>query len=173
MHEHSGGLYQQLIEQSPDPIITLDLLGTIRFVNAAAEEASMYQAHELVGKHFTRTGILTTSGVVKAVQEFALVVAGQTRPPVELEVLRKDQSLRVYEAHKRLLQLSESGPTVQVVFRDVTQRKELEEALKRKNAALEELNRVMMSREERLRQMQREVNALLGQLNRPPKYQNS
>lgn len=142
--EQTPQLYQELIEQSPDPIITLDVAGTIRFVNAAAETVSMLQAAELVGKHFTKTGLLPVSGVVKAVQEFALVVAGQTRPPFELEIVRKDQSLLRLEAHPKRLQLID-GVTIQVVFR-------------------------VTRREDRILELQREVNALLASLNRPPKY---
>jgi len=121
MPDQTPRLYQELIEQSPDPIITLDQAGIIRFINAAAEEVSMLQADELVGKHFTKTGLLTAAGVVKAVQEFVLVVAGKTREPFELEIVRRDQSILTLEAHPKRLQLVD-GATIQVVFRDVTKR---------------------------------------------------
>lgn len=170
MTDQTPQWYQELIEQSPDPILTLDQVGTIRFVNSAVETASMYQANELVGKHFTKTGVLTATGVVKAVQEFMLVVTGHTRPPFELEIVRKDQALLTFEAHPKRVQLGD-GVTIQVVFRDVTRRKEAQEALQQKTTALEQLHRLTIDREERVLELKREVNALLAGLNRPPKYQ--
>ena len=171
MGDDQHQLYQDLIEQSPDPIITLDQAGIIRFFNSAAEEASLYSAAELVNTHFTRTGVLTAAGVVKAVQEFVLVVAGQTRPPFELEVVRKDRTMLTFEAHPKRITLSGGALTIQVVFRDVTKRKELEDMLRKKNAALEQLTHVMASRDTRILELEREVNALLTTLQQPPKYQ--
>ena len=157
MSSNQQQIYAELIEQSPDPIITVDLVGIIRFVNSAAEEASAYRADELVGKHFTRTGVLTAAGTVKAVQEFTLLVAGHVRPPFELEIVRKDQNLWIFEAHPRLVRVKAGGPaTIQVIFRDITNRKELKETLRKQSAALEELKR--------------EINALLQELHRAPKY---
>lgn len=169
MAEQTPHPYQDLIEQSPDPIITLDPTGTIRFVNLAAEEVAMLSSEELVGTHFTKTGLLSATGVVKAVQEFALVVMGHTRPPFELEIVRQDQSLVTMEAHPKRLRIGD-GMTIQVVFRDVTGRKELEEALRNKTAALEQLTRLMEDRDTRILELQREINAALAGLNRPPKY---
>lgn len=145
MADPTPQLYQELITQSPDPIITLDVTGTIRFVNAAAETVSMLPAAQLVGTHFTKTGLLTAAGVVKAVQEFVLVVAGQTRRPFELEIVRKDQSLLTVEVHPKRMHLSD-GITIQAVFR-------------------------VMQREDRILELKREVNVLLAGLRRPPKYQ--
>lgn len=171
MSENRTRLYAELIEQSPDPIITLDLTGMIRFVNSATEDASAYSAAELVGKHFTKTGVLTAVGTVKAVQEFVLVVAGQTRPPFELEIIRKDGIMRTFEAHPKLIKTEDGGlERIQVIFRDVTNRKELEEALRKKSVALEQLTRLMTDHEKHILDLKREVNELLKQLGRAQKY---
>ena len=45
------------------------------------------------------------------------------------------------------------------------------DALKQKVKELELLNQVMWGREERILELKREINALLEQMNRSPKYQ--
>ena len=50
------------------------------------------------------------------------------------------------------------------------QRKVAEEAAKREREQLEQANRVMMGREERVLELKHEINDLLKELHRPPKY---
>ncbi len=52
----------------------------------------------------------------------------------------------------------------------VSKRDEALEALRKEKEQLEQLNRVMMDREQRVLEMKQEVNELLSALNTPPKY---
>ena len=55
-------------------------------------------------------------------------------------------------------------------FRDVTPRVQTEEELRREKTRLEQLNSVLLGREERVLDLKQEINALLEELGRPQKY---
>ena len=59
---------------------------------------------------------------------------------------------------------------VHVIFRDITVRKQVEEALRAEKEKLERLDRVTMDREQRVLELKREVNELLVKLGQPIKY---
>ncbi|HXV19279.1 MAG TPA: PAS domain S-box protein, partial [Candidatus Omnitrophota bacterium] len=122
--------YANLIEGAPDPIITLDRLGNLRSMNPAAEKVSGYRAEELVGKYFGSMSILTTPSFARALKEFALIVVGQERPPLELDFIRKDGTVITMEANPRPIKHAGKTESVQVIFRDMTERKLSEKALK-------------------------------------------
>ena len=54
---------------------------------------------------------------------------------------------------------------------DITKRKEAERLLEEKIHQLQHLNEVLITREERVLEIKHEVNALLRELGRPPKYE--
>ena len=87
--QESEGQYASLIQLAPDPIIVLDNLGFLRSINLAAEEASLYRANELVGKHFMATGVIAALSMPKVVQEFERAVSGEKGPPFEVEIIQK------------------------------------------------------------------------------------
>lgn len=122
--------YAELFAGAPDPILTLSLLGQIETVNQAAEQVSGYHAAELIGKHFTQTGVVPASQLPLVLKEFALVLTGQVRPPFELEILTKDHRSLTMEVRSKLLASSPGRPgCIQVVFRDVTERRATAEHL--------------------------------------------
>ncbi len=125
-----------LFEGAPDPIIILDLLGRVQSINPAAEQISGYQADELVGKHFATAGVLMTEALPVALREFALVVSGKQRTTFELEMIRKDGSAFTVEANPRLIRREGKATGVQVIFRDVTERKRDQSALVQKTGEL-------------------------------------
>jgi PAS domain S-box-containing protein len=61
---------------------------------------------------------------------------------------------------------------VVLALEDVTKRKENERKLRKSIADLEEFNRLMVGREMRVIEMKKEVNALLAELGREPRYQS-
>lgn len=59
---------------------------------------------------------------------------------------------------------------LQAVIRDITERKDKEKELAKTMAQMERMNRLMAGREERVIEMKNEVNALLRELERAPRY---
>ncbi|MCM8775781.1 MAG: PAS domain S-box protein, partial [Candidatus Omnitrophica bacterium] len=121
-----GERYASLFHSAADPILILDLLGYIEAVNPAAEAISGYRLDELAGKHFTKAGLLGTSSLSTALKEYVLIKAGQSRLPFELDLIRKDGGTLTVEAHAQLIQSEGKETGIEVVFRDMTDRKRLE-----------------------------------------------
>jgi PAS domain S-box-containing protein len=117
--------YSQLVMESPDPIISLDNIGNFLSFNPMAESMSGFSKEEVLGKHFTSVNILAKESVPKALKEFALVITGNERPPFELTIMRKDKSLLFMEANPRLIKHKGKKPWIQLIFRDITERKKL------------------------------------------------
>jgi len=128
--------YARLFHDAPDPILMLDRLACIQAVNPAVEQACGYSAQELVGKHFSMVNVVAPVSLTKVAQEFAFVIMGSTRPPFELELIRKDGARRIFEAHSKLVADLGSEPFIQTIFRDVTERKRAEEELRRAYGSL-------------------------------------
>lgn len=122
--------YAKMIQESPDPIISLDNKGHFLSFNPMSEHLSGFKQKEVLGKHFLEVNILTKESIPKALEEFEKVLSGIERPPFELTILRKNKSLLYAEANPRLILRQEKNPLIQVIFRDITDRKRAEEALR-------------------------------------------
>ncbi len=118
--------YSELVQDAPDAIVSLDLLGHFQYFNPAAERYSGYRAEEVLGKHFAKVGILTPDSQVKAMQEFELVVAGEERPIFEMEVVTREGVRLVGEAYPTVLRDGDRIAGVLVTIRDITQRRRAE-----------------------------------------------
>jgi len=120
-----------LVQNSPDGIISLDKTGHFLSFNAAIERMTGFSAREVLGRHFTKAGILADESIQKTLKEFGLLLSGAERSPFELVMTRKDKSLLVMEANARLIEQSDREAWVQLILRDITERKEAERALDR------------------------------------------
>ncbi|MBW2604579.1 MAG: PAS domain S-box protein [Deltaproteobacteria bacterium] len=118
--------YSVLVQESPDAIVSLDKTGNLQSFNPAAARLSGFSAEDVIGKHFVKTGILAKQSIPKALKEFALVLSGTERPPSELTIMRKDKSYLFMEANPRLIKHKGEKAWVQVIFRDITDRKLVE-----------------------------------------------
>ena len=120
-----------LVENSPDGIISLDKTGHFLSFNVAAEHMTGFSADEVVGKHFTKIGILAEQSIQKTLKEFGFLLTGAERSPFELTITRRDQSHLVTEANARLIEQDDRETWIQLTLRDITERKEAERALNR------------------------------------------
>jgi two-component system sensor kinase FixL len=120
-----------LVQYSPDAIISLDKTGNFLFFNTAAERMTGLSAEGVLGKHFTKIGFLTEDSIQKTLKEFGLLLTGSERSPFELVIIHKDKNPLVTEANARLIEQNDSEIWVQLILRDITERKEAERALDR------------------------------------------
>lgn len=127
--EESERRFAALVHEAPDPMVTLTLFGFIESLNREAEISTGYKAEELIGKHFSRAGVVSLKSLPKALKEFALLIAGQNRLPFQLETVAKDGAKRTYEANPRLIRVGGKPERILVIFRDVSERKKTEQQL--------------------------------------------
>ncbi len=122
--------YRSLFENATDPIATFALDGTITSVNPEAERLTGYTHEELLGRHFS--DLARPDSAARLAERARRVLAGETVPPsVEVVVLRKDGGEAIVEG--RFSPIRDDGQRLtgwQVIYRDMTERKRAEEALR-------------------------------------------
>ncbi len=125
----SEELYRSMIELSPDAIIVADLKGVVLLCNTAAVRMSGYPKDEMVGKHFSRIGIIRLRDVPKYLKIFTAARSRKTHEPFVLSFHRKDGTIIWTEIRIGLLKLG-NKTVIQSTLRDITERKRMEEALR-------------------------------------------
>jgi PAS domain S-box-containing protein len=133
--------YRGLFENSTDFVYTLDLQGNFTNVNKAAERLTGYTKTELIGmnnKHYTP--IETHKRIYEAFNR--LFRTGEPLQDFPLEVIVKDGSTKYFETSSTLLKQGDEIIGFQGISRDITERKQAEEALHKSEALLKEAQRV-------------------------------
>ncbi|HEX8938778.1 MAG TPA: PAS domain S-box protein [Candidatus Limnocylindrales bacterium] len=118
---------RSLVDSSPLPILLLDLDGTVRLWNLAAERVFGWSAREMVGG---RPLLVPEASRQEAAELFDRLAAGGVIAGRELELLRRDGGrieVELYAAPRRDAEGRVSGAVAQLI--DVTARRQLEEQL--------------------------------------------
>ncbi len=129
--------YSQLVQQSPDIIVSLDREGRFKSYNLRAELVTGYSQDEVIGKQFTEIGLLTKESIETGLEEFEAIIGGLKRPPFLLTIITKQGNRVILEANARQVSFDNDRDSVQVVLRDVTERIYFEQHLSNLNQSLE------------------------------------
>ncbi|MFP4082117.1 MAG: PAS domain S-box protein [Candidatus Aminicenantes bacterium] len=122
--------YRNLVELSPDAILFLDMKGVITSCNTFMTRATGYVKDEIIGKHLTQLKLLPKKDIPKYMNLLNSASRGETPPPFEVSWRHKDGTS--YQAEVRIGFIKERGQDVgiQVVARDITERKKAEQKIK-------------------------------------------
>src|SRR6267142_4506404 len=134
--------YRELVENANDIVFTLDLAGNVTSVNKAVESITGYSQTELIGMNMA--DFLTPSSTESARLMTERKLAGEERTNYEVDVRAKDGRPFTLEISSRLA-LHQGKPVgVQGVARDITTRRQVEEALRQADQrALSEYERLL------------------------------
>ncbi len=122
--------YRSLFENANDPIATFALDGTITSVNPEVTRLLGYSRKELIGRHASE---FTNQRTVALMAERARRALGgeQVPPAVEVVAIRKDRSEVIAEGRMSVVRDASGAVTgLQVIYRDMTERKRAEAALR-------------------------------------------
>lgn len=120
--------YRELVENANDIVFTLDLVGTVTSINRAVEQIAGYSQTELIGMNMSE--FLTPTSAESAQRMTERKLSGEERTNYEVEVRAKDNRVFTLEISSRLM-LNQGRPIgVQGVARDITTRRQAEEALR-------------------------------------------
>jgi PAS domain S-box-containing protein len=122
--------YRRLVDSAPDGIMTFDMKGVVTSINPAFERLTGFSKDEIVGKHFTKLPTIRMKDVLKYLKLFSSFIRGKKIPPVEFPYRRKDGTICWGEAHPALLKEGGKNVGIQVILRDITERKRDEENLR-------------------------------------------
>lgn len=131
--------FQVLFTLMPDPAAIVDAKGKILAVNDRVEEVTLFKREELVGKNFLELEIMTAKSKAIAIKNLAKRMMGMQVAPYEVEILTKDGQKLWVEINAREIEY-EGKQADLVVFRDITERKRMEDELRQRSEDIKTLN---------------------------------
>jgi diguanylate cyclase (GGDEF)-like protein/PAS domain S-box-containing protein len=119
-----------LFDYAPDAYYISDLKGKFIDGNKAAERLMGYKKEELIRKSFLKLNLLSLTAIPKAAKLLVKNLRGQPTGPNEFVLNRKDNSKVTVEIFTHPVKIK--GSTfVLGIARDITERKQIEKALRR------------------------------------------
>jgi PAS domain S-box-containing protein len=146
--------FEAILKLIADPVVIVDKKGTFLEMNDAIEEITGYSREELLGTNFLRAKMITTKSKTLLVKNLALRMTGKKVRPYEIEIKNKSGEKIQAELNAKKIEF-EGKEADLVVFRDITQRKEIETQLAKCKIILEkkveERTKTLNENQEKLR----------------------
>jgi PAS domain S-box-containing protein len=122
--------YRNIVEMSPNGIVTIDLKGRITTCNKAFFEETGYSREEIIGKKFTRLPHLPKRDIQKNLKIFGSLLKGKIPKPLRFEWIQKDGTKRTSEAYISLLKKKGKIAEILAIAMDITEQKRTEDTLR-------------------------------------------
>ena len=165
----SEAKYRELAENIHDLLLQIDIQGNITYMSKSIEYETGYTCEEIVGKRIQE--ILTQESYKAARERISKWMAGvKSLPPYEVEVKTKDGGIIPFELNTSPIFEGGKLKAIQIIARNICERKKREEELKKKNEKLKRFNKLAVGRELRMVELKNEINALLEQLGEKTRY---
>lgn len=123
--QESEERFRRIAERSFDALFTLDLSRRITYASPAAERIERRRLEDIWGKPFD--SFVHESDVPKMTQALSKVMKGGTIDGLEIKLLRGDGSLVNVEVNASPIIRDGEVVGVEGIFRDITERKKLEQ----------------------------------------------
>ena len=159
----------EVVEQSPVAVVITDKDGDIEYVNPTFSEVTGYSAKEAIGHNprILKSGNQSDSYYKEL---WDTILSGRTWKGELLN--RKKNGEEFWENASISAIKNDEGAVTHFVAvkQDITERKHMEEDLRRNLEELERFNKLAMGRELKMIHLKEEINELLMQSNRDKKY---
>jgi PAS domain S-box-containing protein len=161
--------YRNLVENSPDAIF-INRDNKIEYINTAGLELfGAKDSDQIIGKSPLEFFHPDYHEIVKQRIE-RMIRLDVPAPIIQEKIVRLDGSTRDVEAAATPFQ-DTTGRAIQVILRDITDRKQAEEKLNEQINELRRWHQVTLGRENRIMEMKKEINHLLQSLGLPARYE--
>jgi PAS domain S-box-containing protein len=154
-----------LLDATQESLLLLDGEGIIIAVNQTAARRLYRRPEELVGTN--RFDLLPQNLRASRKAHFNIVL--QTGNPADFEDVR--DGMVFHQLYYPVQDKTGAIIGVAIFAQDITERKHMEEDLKRNVAELEQFSKLAIGREIKMIQLKEEINELLGQLGHDEKYE--
>jgi two-component system cell cycle sensor histidine kinase/response regulator CckA len=138
--EVSEARYRELFENANDAIAMFNLEGRITSVNRAAEQLIGYSRDE--ASKMEASQILSPEYYDDFLQTIGRMLEGEKAALQEVELICKGGERVLVEANRQLIYENGTAVGIQVIARDITERKRTEEALRHREKELREAQRL-------------------------------
>jgi len=128
-----------IIDTSPDAIVWIDTTGKITLVNRKGLEITGFSKEDLIGKNFMDVEVLTQESKEKILKALTKRLEGTKTPPYEVEIVTKNGQTIPFEISASPIFEGNKIVGGQSIFRDLRERKKMEEKLRQYSERLEDL----------------------------------
>jgi PAS domain S-box-containing protein len=129
--------YRELFENANDVVYTLDLAGNLTSLNKAGERIIGYTREQLLNQPIAK--LVMPEYLETMIQMFDRKLAGEKITTYELEIITKDNRLLTLEVNSRLIYKEGKPIGAQGIARDISDRKQVEQALRESESRLRSL----------------------------------
>ncbi|MCK5554557.1 MAG: PAS domain S-box protein, partial [Deltaproteobacteria bacterium] len=155
--------YRTMVESAHDMVAIIGGGSRLKYVNKKAEELTGYSREELVGMDFR--DLLNKGSRRSVLDRFRKKRRGEKVPVrYEFEIIRNDGEKRRVESSSSNLTDADGSMDTIAYIRDITERKQYEEALKEKLEELEKWYKLTVDRELKMIELKNEIRALANEL---------
>lgn len=156
--------YREIVELSPDMIMTIDLKGRIASCNEIVKETTGFSREEIAGRHITKLPFVRAKDSLRYLKIFTSILKGKVPAPFEAEYKHRDGSNRIAEIRASLMKINKKIVGIQAIGTDITDRKKADTEMLASREQLRNLTAHLQSvREEERMGLAREIHDELGQ----------
>jgi PAS domain S-box-containing protein len=117
--------YQNIFKSSPEGIVHLDLDGIIKDINNSGLKLLNIDASEYIGKSIFSIESELGENEINMVDIYNEIISNNQVDPFELKI-NVDNSYKLIEIYVSLIKVYEENLGIQILLRDITQQKEIE-----------------------------------------------
>lgn len=130
--------FQTLFNEMADPVMILDKKGKFLELTEKVKDYTGYEREEIIGKNFLNTKLLTPKSKAVSIKNLMKRMSGIDVKPYEVEAVRKDGKKIPFEVNATPIRYHGKKADM-VVFRDISQRKLMQEKLKESKKTLADI----------------------------------
>jgi PAS domain S-box-containing protein len=146
--------FKSLVNVIADPVVIVDHKGRFLEINDKVVEVTGFSKEELLGKNFMTTAVVTAKSKAILIKNLTKRMMGIEVKPYDIEANTKSGETVFLELNANKIEYQGKGADL-VVFRDITERKMIEEKREKYAEQLEEevkeRTRILRENEEKLR----------------------
>jgi len=121
--------YRLLFDKAADLIVIVDPQGKVLDINNLFEEETGFRRSDIIGANIFNSGFLTTKSAVSAAFYLSKLLLGREVPIFEIDVIKKEGNTITYELRGVPIRERDELIGVQLILRNITDRKKTEAKL--------------------------------------------
>ena len=134
--------YRNIVEMSPDGIITATLQGKIKSVNESFIQLTGYEKRDFENKHLTGIPTLLKADMPIYLKLIRGIVTKKVADVSEFRWKHKNGEIRIGEARVKIMKKNRIPVGFQAIVRDITDRRRVEDAINQRNDELAAINAI-------------------------------